>query len=147
MNLVTVRPPMVIGNGTEPTLPAISFVREVLSGKEIQIYGDGLHEREYVSDTDVALGIWKAITWGLAAEHGYHPFFLTGNRISMRLLAEKVVQKFGGKVTYIPKTVQTFSLTTDPVDSKNLLSWGVEDDLDAILALVGRSFSSGDANV
>ena len=56
----------------------------------------------------------------------------------MKDLAEKVVKKFGGRVTYIPKTVQTFSLTTDPSDSLKLLSWQVQDDLDLILENVGR---------
>lgn len=138
MNIITLRPPMVIGEGTEIPLPPIEFVRDVLNGKEIQIFSEGLHEREYVSVADVALGIWKAIEWSITAEKKYHPFFLTGNRTSMRDLAEKVVKKFGGKVVFVPKTVQTFSLTTDPVDSKRLFGWEVEDDLDAILAGVAR---------
>ncbi|MEK7117463.1 MAG: SDR family oxidoreductase [Patescibacteria group bacterium] len=133
MAIVTLRPPMVIGEGVGVPLPPIEFVREVLAGKEIQIFGDGLHEREYVSVKDAAEGIWKAIDWSLSAEKGYHPFFLTGNRISMKDLAEMVVKKFEGKVVYVPSTKQTFSLTTDPSDSKKLFAWEIQDDVDAIL--------------
>lgn len=138
MTIVTLRPPMVIGEGAKIPLPPIEFVKNVLQDKEIQIFGEGLHEREYVSVADIALGIWKAVLWGVTAPKGYHPFFLTGNRISMRDLAEKVVKKFGGKVTYVPSTKQAFSLTTDPFETKQAFGWEVRDDLDSILLDVAR---------
>lgn len=133
MAIVTLRPPMVIGEGVGVPLPPIEFVRDALEDKEIKIFGDGLHEREYVSVADVARGIWQTVEWSVGAEKKYHPFFLTGNRISMRDLAELVVKKFGGKIAYVPKTVQTFSLTTDASESKQLLGWEPSDDLSAIL--------------
>lgn len=138
MAIVTVRPPMVIGEGVGVPLPPIEFVRDAVQGKEITIFGEGLHEREYVSVRDVAVGIWKAVNWSVSVDKGYHPFFLTGNRISMRDLAERVVKKYRGKVVYIPTTKQAFSLTTDPVDSKRLLGWEVSDDLDLMLDDVVR---------
>jgi len=145
ISIVTLRPPMVIGEGTEIPLPPIEFVRSVKIGKDIQIFGDGLHEREYVSISDTTRGIWKAVEWSVTAEKKYHPFFLTGNCISMRNLAEKVVKKFGGKIVCVPKTIQTFSLTTDPSDSKELLDWEAFDDLDSILDDVARFVSLGKA--
>lgn len=138
MIIVTVRPPMVIGEGVGVPLPPIEFVRDAVQGKEITIFGEGFHEREYVSVRDVARGIWKTVDWSISADKGYYPFFLTGNRISMRDLAKKVVKKFGGKIIYKPGTKQVFSLTTDPVDSKRLLAWEVSDDLDSILDDVAR---------
>ena len=138
MSIVVLRPPIVVGEGTKIPTPPIKFVQDILSGKEIRLFGDGLHEREYVSVADVARGIWRAVEWSATAERGYHPFFLTGNRISMQDLAEKVVKKFGGKIVYVPKTVQTFSLTTDSSDSKELLGWELRDDLDSILEGVAR---------
>lgn len=138
MPIVTLRPPMVIGEGVGVPLPPIEFVRDILNGKDIQIFGDGLHEREFVSVVDTARGIWQALAWSVSAPKGYHPFFLTGNRTSMRDLAEKAVEKFGGKIVYVPSTKQTFSLTTDPSDSQLSFSWQVSDDLDAILDDVVR---------
>jgi len=133
MIIVTVRPPMVIGEGVGVPLPPIEFVHYAVQGKDITIFGEGLHEREYVSVIDTAKGIWKAVSWSVTADKGYHPFFLTGNRVSMQDLAERVVKKYGGKVVYTPTTQQAFSLTTDPVDSERLLGWEVSDDLDSIL--------------
>jgi len=133
MSIVVLRPPMVIGEGIKISLPPTEFVRDILSGKEIQILGDGLHEREYVSLTDVATGIWKAVEWSITSKGGYHPFFLTGNRISMRDLAEKIVKKLGGNIVYKPGTKQVFSLTTDPTDTEKILGWNVKDSIDDIL--------------
>lgn len=138
MNIVTLRPPQIIGEGTEVSMPPVDFVRDLLQGKELQLFGEGLHEREYVSVTDVVSGIWRAVEWSVTAPKEYHPFFLTGNRISMRELAEKAVKKLGGKVTYLPATKQMFSLTTDPSDTKNILEWQVKDDIDRILEDVER---------
>lgn len=140
MIIVTLRPPMVIGEGSRLELPPIEFVREIQGGRAIKIFGDGLHEREFVSVEDVAFGIREALAWSMGAENGYHPFFLTGNRSSMRNLAEQAVKKFGGMVAYVPSSKQAFSLTTDPVDSM-LFEWQVRDDLDAILDEVWRFVS------
>lgn len=141
MTLVTLRPPMVIGEGVGVPLPPIEFIRDVLHGKDIKIFGEGLHEREYVSTRDIARGLVKAAEFSVTASKGYHPFFLTGNRISMRDLAQKVVAKFGGKITHVPATVQAFSLTTDPSDSEKILGWKVKDDIDRILEDVERFVS------
>lgn len=136
MTVVALRPCQVIGEGV--VSPPLEFVRDALQGKDIQLFGEGLHEREYISVTDTAKGIWKAVSWSVTANKGYHPFFLTGNRISMRDLAERVVKKYGGRVIYTPTTQQAFSLTTDPVDSRRLLGWEVSDHLDSILSDVAR---------
>ncbi len=138
MSVVTLRPPQVIGEDSKLLLPPVEFVRDILQGRNIQLFGDGLHEREYVSVGDVARGIWKAVEWSINNPKGYNPFFLTGNRISMRDLADKAVEKFGGKVIYVPKTSQTFSLTTNPSDSKTEFGWEVENNLDWILDDVMR---------
>lgn len=133
MNIVTLRPPMVIGEGSHIVLPPVEFVSDLLDGKDIQIFGEGLHEREFVSVSDIADGIWKAVEWSVTTEKKYHPFFLSGNRISMRDLAEKAVKRIGGEVIYVPSTKQTFSLTTDPTDTETILGWKVEDSIDDIL--------------
>ncbi len=139
MPIVTIRPCQVIGEeGGDESFPPVEFVRETLQGKEIRIFGEGLHEREYLSVSDTARGFWKAVEWSVKAGKGYHPFFLTGNRISMKDLATKVAEKCGGKVTFTPSTKQAFSLTTDSVDSQQLLGWEVSDDLDSILQDVAR---------
>lgn len=142
MRFVTVRPPQIIGESSKVLQPPEQFVQEASAGKDIVLFGDGLHQREFVSTADVAAGIWKAAQWSLTADRGYHPFFLTGNRISMKDLAETVARKFGTNVIFVPKTAQAFTLTTDPSDSWTILGWRVSNDLEQILGDVVRRLAS-----
>jgi UDP-glucose 4-epimerase len=142
MRFVTVRPPQIIGESSKVLQPPEQFVQEASAGRDIVIFGDGLHEREFVSTEDVTAGIWKAAQWSLTADRGYHPFFLTGNRISMKDLAEAAAKKFGTNVVFVPKTAQAFTLTTDPSDSWSILGWRVANDLEQILSDVARRITS-----
>jgi nucleoside-diphosphate-sugar epimerase len=135
LRFVAVRPPQIIGESSKVLQPPEQFVQEAAAGKDIVLFGDGLHEREYVATADVAGGIWKAVQWSLTADRGYHPFFLTGNRVSMKDLAETVARKFGTKVIFMPKTAQAFTLTTDPSESWAILGWKVSSDLERILVM------------
>jgi nucleoside-diphosphate-sugar epimerase len=89
--------------------------------------------------------MWKTVVWSLAADPGYYPFFLTGNPVSMKDLAETVARKFGTKVVFVPKTAQAFTLTTDPSDSWTILGWRIADDLERILDEVARRLSAGNS--
>lgn len=142
MRFVSVRPPQIIGESSKVLQPPEQFVREASAGRDIVLFGDGLHEREYVSTADVAAGMWKTAQWSLTADRGYHPFFLTGNRVSMKDLAETVARKFGTKVVFLPKTAQAFTLTTNPSDSWTILGWRVSSDLEQILDDVARRLAS-----
>ncbi len=136
MKIVTVRPTMVLGSGTYLPHAPIEFVKTILSKKDIEIYGEGLHEREWIWLDDVIEGIMKAYEFGLTAKPGYHPFFLSGNRISMRDLAQKVSTKLGGKVIHTPSTNQSFTLTADSTDSYSLLGWKPRFDMDSMIDML-----------
>lgn len=143
MAIVSLRPPFVIGTGTEVVQTPFEFVKEIKEGRDIKIFGDGLHEREFVSVRDVAAGIWQAAAWSVSAHKTYQPFFLTGNPASMKELAEKAVKMFGGRTVYNTKTVQSFSLITDPSESEQAFGWrayaGLESMLDDVACHVGLS--------
>jgi UDP-glucuronate 4-epimerase len=133
MKLIAVRPTMVLGKGTYLPHAPIEFVKTILSGKNIELYGEGRHEREWIWLDDVTYGMQRAAEFGVTAKPGYHPFFLSGNRISMRDLAEKVAAQLGGKVTITPSTSQAFTLTADSTDSYELLGWKPSIDIDAMI--------------
>jgi UDP-glucuronate 4-epimerase len=133
MKIVTVRPTMVLGKGTYMPHAPSEFIKTILSGKDIEIYGEGLHEREWIWVDDVAEGLLKACEFAEVAKPGYYPFFLSGNRISMRDLAEKVVAKLGGKVVFTPSTIQAFTLTSDGSESQEMLKWAPKHTMDMML--------------
>jgi len=133
MKIVTVRPTMVLGKGTYLPHAPIEFIKTVLAGEDIEIYGEGSHEREWIWIDDVAEGILKSVEYAVEAEPGYYPFFLSSARISMRDLAEMVAKKLGGKVVFTPSTKQAFTLTSDYSESQKLLKWHPKDDIDTMV--------------
>lgn len=133
MKIVTVRPTMVLGKGTYLPHAPIEFIKTVLAGGNIEIYGNGSHEREWVWIDDVVEGILRAVDFGAATKPGYFPFFLSASRISMRDLAEKIANKLGGKVVFTPSTTQAFTLTSDFSESQSLLKWFPKNNIDNII--------------
>lgn len=136
MKIIAVRPSNVLGEGTLLPHAPIEFIKTILEGRPIEIYGEGLHEREWIWVDDVAEGILKAIEYGNSAKPGYHPFFLSAARISMRDLAEKIASKLGGKVIYTPSTSQAFTLTSEFQESQSLLGWSPRYTIDDMIEML-----------
>ncbi len=133
MRIVALRATMVLDKGTQLQHAPIDFIKTILAGKDIEIYGEGRHEREWIWVDDVADGILRAIEYGARANSGYYPFFLSSGRISMRDLAEKIVSKMGGKVVFTPSTKQAFTLTSDMEESQSALGWVPKYDMDMMI--------------
>lgn len=134
LKTVTVRPTMVLGKGTYLPHAPIEFVKTALLGKDIEIYGEGSHEREWIWIDDVVEGILKSVDFGISAKPGYYPFFLSHNRISMRDLAKKVAERLGTKVIFTPSTNQAFTLTADSAESQSILGWSPQKNMDDIIS-------------
>lgn len=133
VKIVTVRPTMVLGAGTYLPHAPIEFIKTVLAGKDIELFGEGKHEREWVWLHDVATGILKAVEYGVSAQPGYSPFFLSAARIAMGDLAARIAQKLGGKVTFVPSTAQAFTLTSNYAESQSLLGWHPQETMDSMI--------------
>ena len=133
MKIITLRATMVLAKGTQLQHAPIDFIKTILAGKDIEIYGEGRHEREWVWVDDVADGILRAIEYATGTNPGYYPFFLSSSRVSMRDLAEKIVSKMGGKVVFTPSTKQAFTLTSDIEESQSALGWVPKYDMDMMI--------------
>ncbi|MEK7464439.1 MAG: NAD(P)-dependent oxidoreductase [Patescibacteria group bacterium] len=142
MKIVTVRPTMVLGKNTYLPHAPIEFIKTALAHKDIEIYGEGRHEREWIWIDDVAEGILKAVEYGTVAEPGYYPFFLSSNRISMRDLATKVASRLESKVVFTPSTTQAFTLTSNFSESQKLLKWFPKNNIDDIIEKLVNIFNS-----
>lgn len=133
MKMVTVRPANVLGKDTLLPHAPIEFIKTALTGKDIEIYGEGRHEREWIWIDDVVEGILKAVEYGTVSSPGYHPFFLSSNRIAMCDLAKKVASKLESNVVFTPSTKQAFTLTSDFPESQSLLNWFPKNNIDTII--------------
>lgn len=132
MSAVALRPTIVLGDTPTPNA-AVEFIRSLLRGEDIVIYGTGEHEREWIWIDDVAEGFCRALEFCMNAAPGYYPFFLSGNRIAMRDLAQMCTRRLGGKIKFVESTAKTFTLTCDIQESNARLGWSPTIDLDAII--------------
>lgn len=133
IKIIALRPTMVLGMGTTLPHAPIEFIKMILAGKPIEIYGDGLHEREWIWIDDVTAGITRALEYCLGASPGYHPFILSGNRVSMRDLAQMIAQRLHGEVQFVPGTKQAFTLTSNYGESQKIIGWRHEYNLQQII--------------
>lgn len=122
LRAVALRPTIVLGDTPTPNA-AVEFVRSFLCGEEAVIYGSGEHEREWIWIDDAALGFQRGLEFCLNAGPGYYPFFLSGNRITMKDLALKCAERLRGRVKFIPSSTKAFTLTCDPSESNQRLGW------------------------
>lgn len=135
MSVVTLRPSLILGDGAVRHAP-IEFLQTLLAGRQIELFGAGTHEREWVWVDDAVAGFVRAVDFCAQAAAGYYPFFLGGNRIAMRDLAFKCAAHLGrgaDSVTHIERREQAFTLTCDLADSERVLNWTPHWDLDQMI--------------
>lgn len=140
MTIVTLRPASVLGEGTHMNHAPSDFVKALLRGDSIELFGGGEHEREWLWIDDAVDGFCKAVDFCENAPVGYYPFFLSANRISMKNLAEKCVRHIGGSVRAVAGTAQAFSLTCDASDTPRILGWRAEYAMDDIIKNLVKIF-------
>lgn len=132
MIIVAVRPTIILGNTPINHAP-IDFIKTILKGSAIEIFGTGEHEREWIWIDDAVDGFRRAVECAEKTEVGYYRAFLSGNRIRMKDLAEKIAERLGGHVEYVPSQAQAFTLTADMAESAALLGWTATRDINAMI--------------
>ncbi len=144
MAVVALRPTLVLGDTPVAHAP-IDFLRTLLDGRRIEIFGDGTHEREWIWIDDAVDGFVKAVDFCGRSQPGYNPFFLGGNRIAMRDLAltcAAQLSKGTDSVQTVNSPEQAFTLTCDHAETKRILGWEPRWDLDAMIRALIRILSS-----
>lgn len=122
MTAVALRPTIVLGDTPTPNA-VMEFLASLLRGEEAVIYGTGEHEREWVWVEDVADGFRRGLAFGRSAAPGYYQFFLSGNRMAMRDLAQLCADRLGGRVRFEPSSAKAFTLTCETAESDAKLGW------------------------
>jgi len=135
MSVCVLRPTIILGETKIDHAP-IDFIRTMLRGGEVEIFGTGEHEREWIWIDDAVDGFARAIEFTAARDPGYYPFFLSGNRIRMKDLAERIAARLGGRVKFVPSQAQAFTLTADMTESAARLGWSVSRDINAMIELL-----------
>lgn len=131
----TLRATLIAGEGQAESNAVSEFAEIALQNGEIDIFGSGLHEREWLHPEDLASATACAASWLADAERVAERFVISsGKPISMKALAEKVVARVGtGTITFSHPTAQAFSLTTDTNKAESYLGWRPAVDIDQIV--------------
>lgn len=131
----TLRATLIAGEGQAEPNAVSEFAETALAGGVIDIFGDGSHAREWLHPEDLAAATACAADWLESAERLAERFIISSGRpISMRELAEKILERVGsGSVTFSNPTAQAFSLTTDSTKAARLLGWRPRIDIDDII--------------
>lgn len=137
INSVTLRPTIVVGNLKGEPNAVNEFTKSAFNDQPIVIYGDGKHEREYISINDLVIAVEKTINYlGKNSNNEICETFIisSGEPISMVGLASKCVEKIGrGKVEHIDKSSQAFSLKSNIDNAKKKLGWEPKNNIDDMI--------------
>tara|TARA_B100000315_G_C14505127_1_gene554215 strand:- start:275 stop:1180 length:906 start_codon:yes stop_codon:yes gene_type:complete len=137
INVVILRPTIVVGNllGEENALN--EFTKNAFKGNPIVLYGRGKHKREYLSVSDLTKAVERSIKFleNNADENVCESFIISsGKGISMAELALNCVAiANGGSVKHKEKSSQAFSLLSNISKAKNKLEWEPMDDIDKMI--------------
>ncbi len=126
LKIITVRPTLVVGEGCKEPHAVGDFVATVRAGKDIVIYGDGSHRRDFVHPEDVADAV-RRLADRLAEPAGpaYESFNISmGQAFRMAELADRVIALLGrGRRIHGPASNQSFSLFASIDRARQLLHY------------------------
>jgi UDP-glucose 4-epimerase len=141
MQIAILRPTLIAGEGQKEPNAISEFAETILSGEEIDIFGDGAHKREWLHPKDVGESVMAAVRYVAAATEPCAETFIisSGEPVSMAELARKVIAQIGkGAVKFTPSNRQAFNLCTKSHKARELLGWapaiGVDDIIRRVLA-------------
>ena len=123
MNISVVRYFTVYGPAGRPDMSPFRFIRRVVEGEPIQLFGDGSAARDFTFVDDIARGTILA-----GAVSGYHTINLGGgNRPTSIRSMIAMIERFAGakaKIEQLPGHPADMDVTwADITRAKDLLSW------------------------
>lgn len=140
------RATLIAGEGQAEPNAVSEFAETAAAEGTIDIYGSGLHEREWLHPADLAAAVASGVAWLEAAPPGSFERFIvsSGQPISMKALAEKIVARVGrGSITFSHPTAQAFSLTTQSTKAADVLGWlprlTIDEIVERVAGLSGQS--------
>ncbi len=132
---VLFRAPLLAGEGQKEQNAVQEFIRLAIEGKDIRIFGDGKHRREWLHPLDISQAYEKAIGY-VERVKGLDTIVLGSemNRISMVELAGMIIRKVGrGRLEFSPTSSLAFDQITKASKARDLLGWTAQISLNQII--------------
>jgi UDP-glucuronate 4-epimerase len=117
MNIACLRFFTVYGPRQRPDLAISKFIRMILAGKSIPLYGDGKTSRDYTYIDDIVDGVEKALEWACGGGACYDIFNLGGSRpVELWRLVEVIEEACGVKAAVVRLPMQPGDVQTTYAD-------------------------------
>ena len=140
MNAVVLKPSIIVGNMEGEPNALNEFLQNTLKNEPIVIYGNGQHQREYLSIRDLgkAVNCSVNIIKELNQDGYYEDFIVSSSKpISMEELAKLIIQITGkGKIKKIEKNSKSFSLTSNTEKIRRIMDWKPNDNIEDMITQV-----------
>ncbi|MDE1854590.1 MAG: NAD(P)-dependent oxidoreductase [Thaumarchaeota archaeon] len=132
------RPTLICGEHQREKNAVREFVISAIEGQPIEIWGEGLHRREFIHPVDIAEAIWKSLKFVSGKMQGEYETFVLGNQpVSMLELAKLVKARIPEtRIEFRPPGPQAFDQTTDHSKAIRILGWEPSMGIDEILSKV-----------
>lgn len=130
---------LIAGEGQTEYNALQEFVSCALKSDLLIIFGSGEHKREWLHPIDVAKAYALGIQYLQSMSDPFDIFNLgSGEPISMRRLAEKIIEISGssGKIIHKSSSSVTFDQVTDTTKVRNRLGWKPEVNVSEIITRV-----------
>lgn len=129
------RAPFIVGEGQRERNVVKEFVESVLGDKELVIFGEGKHVREFIHPSDLADAYARALA-GLDGFGSMNEVFVLGNSpVAIKDLAAQVIKQAGkGTIKHLHQSVdRTFDQYSDYSKAKRLLGWSPKLQIESII--------------
>ena len=115
------------------------FIEALQNSGVIELAGDGSYQREWLHPRDVAAAISLAVP---SSETGCETYILSGHRVTMRELADRVIHCVGKGSTITNPDLGGFSLVSSDQKACRELGWRPEVDLDSLIGEIWDEYRS-----
>lgn len=132
INSIALRPNLITGNKLKQDNLFFDIIKEVTTKGTATIFGNGLHEREFIHPNDIYLAIKMWIKKKNKEKFEYYN--ISNNRFSIINAVKKTLNFLKkGKIIYKKKNLSTFSVRLNCKKIKNKLGWKPNYDLNYII--------------
>ena len=112
-----------------PDMSIFRFIKWIMEGEKLQIYGDGLQERDFTYIEDIAEGTERAVEL-----EGFHKINLGNNNPCMLMQLIHQIEKYTGKkadLEFMPSLPEDMkSIRADITKAVNDLGWKPDTNLE-----------------
>ncbi len=140
---VALRPNFIVGPIAAP-IPytdnlIYDFIQSIVNTGYIELAGTGEYQREWLHPKDVAHAAALAV---MGHDTGFDAYILSGERVSMAQLADKVIGIIGRGFIKTRPDMPGFSLISSDTKAKDELGWQADIDLDSLISEIWNEYKS-----